>query len=344
MGICESKVEPKQSADIINPHLRIDPPFNSPKYKSDQREPEKEKNNENDINNLNYDNKIDDTNISSEKIKQEFENLTKNPLFGMGITVGMPDENNIFRWLITYLGPRDTSYGGRGGRVFYVEIIFPKLYPEQAPELIFITPIYHPNVNMRKSYNNIPLGQVAFKDIKNWKPTYTIKEVLTKLYSFFYYPNLDLAYSLEIAKEYKENRNLFENKVKFFTKKYATPDLGIKKYEYWDFSFNYNDFNSLGIKQIENTLNNKVKKVNKNYDDNQSVTLFFDLNGIIETRINCKFNELIKDIIKKVFDQYGITDKNNILAIHFGRKIELDVPLGEYHFKNNYRITIIYDI
>ena len=72
---------------------------------------------------------------------------------------------------------------------------------------------------------------------------------MTKLYSFFYYPNLDLAYSLEIAKEYKENRNLFENKVKFFTKKYATYDLAIKKYEYWDFSFNYNDFNSLGIKQ-----------------------------------------------------------------------------------------------
>ena len=177
MGICESKVEPKQSADIINPHLRIDPPFNSPKYKSDQREPEKEKNNENDINNLNYDNKIDDTNISSEKIKQEFKKLHKNPLIGMGITVGIPDKYNIFRWLITYAGPRDTSYGG----IFFGEIIFPKLYPEQAPELIFITPIYHPNVNMRKSYNNIPLGQVAFKDIKNWKPTYTIKEVLTKL-------------------------------------------------------------------------------------------------------------------------------------------------------------------
>ena len=97
MGICESKVEPKQSADIINPNLRIDPPFNSPKYESNQREPEKEKNKENDINNLNYDNKIDNINISSEKIKQEFKNLTKNPLIDMGITVGKPDEYNIFR-------------------------------------------------------------------------------------------------------------------------------------------------------------------------------------------------------------------------------------------------------
>ena len=120
--------------------------------------------------------------------------------------------------------------------------------------------------------------------------------------------------------------------------------MAIKKYEYWDFSFNYNDFNSLGIKQIENTLNNKVKKVNKNYDDNQSVTLFFDLNGIIETRINCKFNELLKDIIKKLFNRYGRPEKNNILAIHNRRKIELDVPLGEYYLRNYYKIIIIYDI
>ena len=49
---------------------------------------------------------------SSEKIMQEFKNLSNNPLSDMGITVGMPDENNIFRWLITLLGPKDTSYRG----------------------------------------------------------------------------------------------------------------------------------------------------------------------------------------------------------------------------------------
>ena len=278
---------------------------------------------------------------SSEKIMQEFKNLINNPLANMGITVGLPDEDNIFRWTITLLGPKDTSYRGS---LFLAEIIFPKFYPEQAPEINFITPIYHPNVNMRKSTTNIPLGQVAFKTIKNWKPTNTIKEVLTKLYSFFYYPNLDLVYSLEIAKEYKENRNLFENKVKFFSKKYASFNCIKKKYEYWDFSYNYNYLNSFEIKPKENTLNNKVNKIKKDYDDNQSITLAFYLNGINQTRINCKLNELIKDIIKKVFDQYEITEKNNILAIYFGRKIELDVPLGEYHFKNNSGITIIYDI
>ena len=278
---------------------------------------------------------------SSKRIKEEFVKFSKCPLHNLGITVGLFEKDNIYRWRVTFLGPSDTSYN-RG--LFFVEVIIPKLYPEEAPKIIFKTPIYHPNVNTLESTNNLELGQVAFKAINNWKSSDNIRELIFKLYYLFYYPDLDLAYYLDIAKEYKENRNLFENKVKFFTKKYATSDLAIKKYEYWDFSFNYNDFNSLGIKQIENTLNNKVKKVNKNYDDNQSVTLVFDLNGIIKTSINCKFNELLKDIIKKLFNRYGIPEKNNILAIQSGRKIELDVPLGEYHLINYYKITIIYDI
>ena len=133
---------------------------------------------------------------SSEKIMQEFKNLANNPLANMGITVGLPDDDNIFRWTITLLGPKDTSYRGS---LFWVEIIFPKLYPEQAPKIIFHTPIYHPNVNIRQSSIS-QLGQVAYKAINNWKPSYSIREILTKLYSIFYFPNLDLAYSLEIAK------------------------------------------------------------------------------------------------------------------------------------------------
>ena len=69
---------------------------------------------------------------------------------------------------------------------------------------------------MKKSTDNLELGQVAFKAINNWKSANKIKEIIVKLYSIFYYPDLDLAYSLDIAKEYKENRNLFEKKVKYF--------------------------------------------------------------------------------------------------------------------------------
>ena len=38
---------------------------------------------------------------SLEKIRKEFDNLNVKPLANFGITVGLPDEHNIFRWLMT---------------------------------------------------------------------------------------------------------------------------------------------------------------------------------------------------------------------------------------------------
>ena len=273
---------------------------------------------------------------TSEKLIQEYKNLTLYPPGNMGITAGLINEDNIYRWLITFLGPKDTSY--KGG-LFLAEIIFPILYPEQAPKIIFKTPIYHPNVNIRKSTNNFPLGQVAYKAINNWKPSYSIREILTKLYSIFYFPNLDLAYSLEIAKEYKENRNLFDKKANYFTKKYAYPGKNQwKGYENWDFSFNENDLNSIEIKPNKNIIDKK------DYDGNQLITLKFEINGFIKSEINCKLNELIKDVINKILNLFGISEKNDVLVIYNAQKIKLDVPLGVYHFKNLSTIIIIYNI
>ena len=64
---------------------------------------------------------------------------------------------------------------------------------------------------MKKISINFQLGQITRKEINNWKHSNYKKEVLTKLYPIFY-PNLDLTYSLEIAKDYTENKNLLENK------------------------------------------------------------------------------------------------------------------------------------
>ena len=189
---------------------------------------------------------------------------------------------------------------------------------------------------MKKSTDNLELGQVAFKAINNWKSANKIKEIIVKLYSIFYYPDLDLAYSLDIAKEYKENRNLFEKKVKYFTKKYA----GFRKFSThdggdWDFSCNENNLNSIGIKPIKNIINNK------SYDGNKMISLGFEINGIVKAIISCKLNELMQDVIKRVLDKNGIQIKNDILVIYNTKNIKLDVPIGEYDFNNFSRIYII---
>ena len=54
------------------------------------------------------------------------------------------NDNDYREWKASILGPKDTSY--RGG-MFFFSITFPDNYPEKAPEICFLTPIYHINVN-----------------------------------------------------------------------------------------------------------------------------------------------------------------------------------------------------
>ena len=43
------------------------------------------------------------------RIQGELKELTRNPMINFGITVGLFDEDNIFEWKCTILGPKDTG-------------------------------------------------------------------------------------------------------------------------------------------------------------------------------------------------------------------------------------------
>ena len=168
------------------------------------------------------------------RIKKEFTEIHRNPTSSIGITVGLPEEDNIFKWIVTFVGPRDTSY--KCGIFSYI-VEFPDNYPETPPEIYFTTPIYHLNIN---PYNNIgvKLGHVSLDFLNNWKPEYTIRETFIYIFGLLYKPNPDNAYGLERANEFRFNKQLYEDKIKYFTKKYANPRLcdTRKKYDNWDFS------------------------------------------------------------------------------------------------------------
>ena len=170
------------------------------------------------------------------RIKTEFTEMDRHPNPNIGFTIGLPDQDNIFKWRVTLTGPKDSSY--KCG-VFLLGVKFPDNYPESAPDIYFITPIYHLNVN---PYNNIgvKLGHVSLKFLNNWKPEYTMSEVLSYIFGLLYKPNPDNAYELERANEFRFNKQLYEDKIKYFTKKYANPGFCdiLKKYDSWDFSYN----------------------------------------------------------------------------------------------------------
>ena len=221
-----------------------------------------------------------------DRIKREYEDLRKNPIINCGIEVFLLDPNNVYEWIFTLLGANDTSYSGG---IFLLKAIFPKDFPEKGPEICFISPIYHLNVNPKfpNFYGGEKLGHVCISTLNWWKKDYTMREVLTNIFALFYLGNPDSSYGFERSDEFSNNRELYEKKVKYFTKKYASkieiegdifkdPRLLnkyrkllekelknlIKKYDTmkdWDFSYEEQNLN-ISQKEIE-----RLKSMEKNY-------------------------------------------------------------------------------
>ena len=174
-----------------------------------------------------------------DRIINEFKDINRNPLSNFGITVGLQNLNDYSFWKITLLGPIDTPY--KAG-LFFLNAKFPEDYPLKPPEVYFITPIYHLNVNPRvpRSPEDIPLGHISISTLSWWKPEFKMREVLINIFVLFYKTNPDSPYGLSRAEEFREHRELYNKKAKYFTKKYANPMTRDKKYsrtEDWDFYY-----------------------------------------------------------------------------------------------------------
>ena len=171
-------------------------------------------------------------------IAEEYKQLNRAPLVNLGITVGLFNEDNMFEWKCTILGPKDTFY--RGG-LFYLKIIFPPNYPQSKPEMLFLTPIYHLNVKYFISQKQ-PLGHICVSTLNEWKSGDSVKKILPELFALLHKNNpLDPYDDTNHSRrnEFENNPTLFEKKARYFTKKYASPFSKLRDYPNgWDFSYN----------------------------------------------------------------------------------------------------------
>ena len=171
-------------------------------------------------------------------IAEEYKQLNRAPLVNLGITVGLFNEDNMFEWKCTILGPKDTFY--KGG-LFYIKIIFPPDYPHSKPEMLFLTPIYHLNVKYFISQKQ-PLGHICVSTLNEWKSGDSVKKILPELFALLHKNNpLDPYDDTNHSRrnEFENNPTLFEKKARYFTKKYASPFSKLRDYPNgWDFSYN----------------------------------------------------------------------------------------------------------
>ena len=169
------------------------------------------------------------------KLKEEFMDINNNPILNIVATVGLPDENNLFEWRLSIIGPRDTPYNGG---LFYLTLKFPENYPSYPPKVTFDTPIYHINVaSIGNEY--VSLGEpMPLSILRRWRPDFKVRDIIISIYSLFYMNNIDCELSNVMTEEFKNNKPLYEEKIKYFTRKYANPMIGHNKYDNWDFTYN----------------------------------------------------------------------------------------------------------
>ena len=92
---------------------------------------------------------------------------------------------------------------------------FPANYPFQRFELVFVTPVYHPNVDNK--------GGICLDCNKpdNWKPSTTLRDAVMEVLSLLTAPNLEHPLVADLADQYKNDRTRFDAKAREFTQLHA---------------------------------------------------------------------------------------------------------------------------
>ncbi|NXX23763.1 UBE2T enzyme, partial [Podargus strigoides] len=147
------------------------------------------------------------------RLKRELSLLTTEP--PSGITCWQSDKG-LDEIQAQILGGADTPYE-KG--IFNLEIIIPERYPFEPPQIRFLTPIYHPNID---SAGRICLDVLKLPPKGAWRPSLNISMLLTCVQLLMAEPNPNDPLMADISSEYKYNRQLFLLNAKEWTEKYAS--------------------------------------------------------------------------------------------------------------------------
>ncbi len=122
------------------------------------------------------------------------------------------DKNFTGHFFVNIHGPEETPYEGG---VFELEILLPEDYPLSPPTCLFITRIYHPNIDKQ--------GRICLDILKDkWTPALQIRSVLLSLQALMADANLNDPLDEEIAAHWKTDKDGAFKTAREWTMKYAT--------------------------------------------------------------------------------------------------------------------------
>ena len=145
----------------------------------------------------------------NQRIIKETKKLKQDPIKGI-ICEQVEDNPRYFKVVID--GPSGSPY--EGGH-FHLQLYLPEEYPMVPPKCLFMTKIYHPNIDF--------LGRICLDILKkNWSPALQIRAVLLSIQSLLNEPNTEDPLNEEVNKKWLENKVAAEQTAREWTKKYAS--------------------------------------------------------------------------------------------------------------------------
>ncbi|XP_039279830.1 probable ubiquitin-conjugating enzyme E2 C [Nilaparvata lugens] len=145
----------------------------------------------------------DNNHAVSNRLKKELMMMMMNSV--QGVSAFPEGDNNLFKWIATINGPCDTVYEGI---TFKLNLEFSSNYPYTAPLVKFITPCFHPNVDLN---GNICLDMLKEK----WSALFDVRTILLSIQSLLGEPNNESPLNSQAAElwpnqpYFKEHLHLF---------------------------------------------------------------------------------------------------------------------------------------
>ncbi|TPX43136.1 hypothetical protein SeMB42_g03408 [Synchytrium endobioticum] len=153
-------------------------------------------------------------------LKRQLRDLSKSPV--EGFSAGLTDDNNIFEWDVTIIGPEGTLYEGG---MFKATLSFPQNYPLMPPKMKFVSEMWHPNV-----YQD---GEVCISILhepgddkygyesanERWSPVHTVETIVVSVISMLASPNDESPANIDAAKQWRDDFKEFKKKVRLQVRK-----------------------------------------------------------------------------------------------------------------------------
>lgn len=150
---------------------------------------------------------VNNNHAVSKRLQKELMKLMTSGEKGIS---AFPDGANIFKWVGTITGPAETPYVGQK---YKLQLEFTNSYPYSAPIVKFLTPCFHPNVDLS--------GVICLDILKDkWSALYDVTTILLSIQSLLGEPNNESPLNLKAAElwanqeEYKKHLDTFYEKNK----------------------------------------------------------------------------------------------------------------------------------